>query len=158
MRKIFSTLCKISNLFTEGLDAGASIAALAIRLYLAKIFLWSGWLKVTAWSSTLFLFQNEFTIVGMSPVTAAYLGTAAELILPIFFILGFGARLPALAFFIFNVFNVLFYPELLKPEFACALKDHIIWGILIAVIVFYGYGKISLDYLLQKKVCSDYKY
>lgn len=153
-----SIICKSSNAITSFLDILSSVFALFIRLYLFRIFFWSGWLKVTAWSSTLHLFQYEYKIVGMSPTVAAYLGTGAELILPIFLLLGFGARIPAIIFFIFNVFNVIFYPELLKPEYFCALKDHILWGVLIAIIVFYGHGKISIDYLLQRKVCKEYKF
>lgn len=158
MRKILLIYCKFSNFLTEIFDYCASFFALGVRFYLAQVFLWSGWLKLSAWTSTLYLFQYEYKIVGMSPVVAAYLGTAAELGLPLLFLLGIGGRIPAILFFIFNVFNVIFYPALLQPEFACALKDHILWGLLIAVIVFYGYGKISIDYLLQKKVCKDYKY
>jgi len=150
--------CKISNLLTEALNALASVGTLAVRLYLLKVFFLSGWLKLTTWSSTLYLFQHEYKIVGISPPLAAYIGTAAELVLPILLVLGFGARLPALALFVFNIFNVIFYPLLLKPEYASALKDHYIWGILIGIIVLYGHGKISLDYWIQKKICKEYKY
>lgn len=158
MRNILLIYCKFSNFLTGILDRCAFFFALVVRIYLAQVFLWSGWLKLTSWSSTVYLFQYEYKIVGMSPMVAAYLGTVAELSLPLFLLFGIGGRIPAILFFIFNIFNVIFYPALLKPEFACALKDHILWGVLIAVIVFYGYGKISIDYLLQKKVCKDYKY
>jgi putative oxidoreductase len=155
---LMNFVCKISNLLTGVFDFSAHFVALGIRAYLCKIFFWSGWLKLTAWSSTLYLFEHEYKIVGMSPVMAAYLGTAAEIALPVFLILGLGARIPAVALFVFNIFNVIYYPVLLKPEFALALKDNVIWGILIAVLVLYGNGKISLDYWLQKKVCKEYQY
>lgn len=158
MRTIFAKICKVSNGLTHFLDGAASVFVLIIRLYLAKIFIWSAWLKITSWSSTLYLFQYEYKIVGMSPVLAAYLGTAAEFGLPILLVLGIGGRLPALALFIFNVFTVVFYPALLTPEAACQLKDSILWGVLILILIFYGHGKISLDYWLQKKVCPEYKY
>ncbi len=87
---------------------------------------------------------------------AAYLGTAAEITLPIFLMLGLGARIPATALFVFNIFNVIYYPTLLKPEFAAALKDNVIWGILIGVLMLYGSGKISVDGWLQKRFCKEY--
>lgn len=150
--------CQASNKLTQLMNWIADPIALLIRLYLFNIFFRSGLLKIMAWQSTLTLFEYEYKVPFVSPLTAAYLGTAAELILPVFVLLGLGARLPALLFFIFNVTNVLFYPLLLTPEYVCAMKDHLIWGILIGIIVLYGPGKWSLDYLLQRKVCNDYKY
>jgi putative oxidoreductase len=158
MKFLIKFVCKLSNLLTDCLDFSSHFAVLGIRAYLCKIFFWSGWLKLTSWSSTLYLFKHEYKIVGMSPVMASYLGTAAELTLPIFLMLGLGARIPAIALFIFNIFNVIYYPVLLKPEFAAALKDNIIWGILIGVLMLYGHGKISLDHWLQKRVCKEYRY
>jgi putative oxidoreductase len=150
--------CRLSNGLTQFLDGCAPLFLLAIRIYFLKIFFWSGWLKTTSWSSTLSLFTNEYKIVGMTPTTAAYLGTAAELILPVLLFLGIGARLPAILLFIFNIFCVVFYPIMLTPEYGCALKDHILWGTLIAIIIFFGPGKLSVDYLLKKKVCPNYRY
>jgi putative oxidoreductase len=158
MYKIFLMLYKFSNQLTEWMNNYSSFVALVARLYVAYQFFQSGWLKITSWPSTLNLFQNEYKIIGMSPEIAAYLGTAAELVLPVFFLLGLGARSPALIFFIYNICCVIFYPILLTPDFYCALKDHILWGVLIGIILFYGYGKISLDHLLQKKMCKAYKY
>ncbi len=157
MKSLIKLACSLSNLLTQTLDLLSSLAALAIRLYILQVFFSSGWLKLTSWSSTLYLFENEYKIVGLSPVTAAYLGTAAEITLPALMALGIGARLPAVALFVFNIFNAIFYPLLLKPEYSSALKDHIIWGILIGIIALYGHGKISLDYWIKKKLCKDYQ-
>lgn len=157
MQYLLRFFCKISNLFTKLLNFSSHFVVLGIRAYLCKIFFWSGWLKLTAWSSTLYLFEHEYKIVGMSPLMAAYVGTAAELTLPIFLILGLGARIPAAALFIFNIFNVIYYPLLLKPEFAAALKDNIIWGILIGILMLYGPGKLSIDCWIQRRFCKDYK-
>ncbi len=157
MKFLIAFLCKMSNLFTTCLNFSSHFVVLGVRAYLAKIFFWSGWLKLTAWSSTLYLFEHEYKIIGMSPLVAAYLGTAAEVVLPIFLILGLGARIPATLLFIFNIFNVIYYPVLLKPEFAAALKDNIIWGILIGILVLYGSGKISIDCWIQRRFCKEYK-
>lgn len=157
MKFLSTFFCKVSNLFTKCMNFSSHFVVLGIRAYLCKIFFWSGWLKLTSWSSTLYLFEHEYKIVGMSPLMAAYLGTAAELILPIFVILGLGARMPATALFVFNIFNVIYYPVLLKPEFAAALKDNVIWGILIGILVLYGSGKLSIDCWLQRHFCKEYK-
>ena len=151
---MISFACQGSNLLTNALNRCATLFALSIRLYLFKIFFWSGWLKVTSWASTLYLFENEYKIMGISPVTAAYLGTSTELILPILLVLGFGARIPAIVLFIFNILMVYFYPGLSD----CQIKDSYLWGTIISIIIFYGPGKLSLDYWLQKKICQKYQY
>lgn len=162
MKQIFSTPIKLatkaSNVITQSMDATSHVFALGVRLYLAQIFFWSGYLKYVSWETTLYLFANEYQVPLISPVLAAYLGTAAELGLSTLLFLGLGARLPAIALFIFNIVMVISYPLLLSADGACAVKDNYLWGVLCAILIFYGPGKLSLDYLLQKKVCSDYRY
>jgi putative oxidoreductase len=158
MDKIAESLCKYSNRLTTVLDWFQAPVALIIRAYLFYVFFWSGLSKLSSWPSTLALFQYEFKVPLLSPAMAAVFGTTCELVLPALVLIGFGARLPALFFFIFNITNVLFYPILLTPEYNCALKDHILWGILIGIILLYGHGKWSLDNFLQKKICKEYQY
>lgn len=158
MKKLLGYTCRGYNALSYGLDWLASIAMLANRIYLAKVFMWSGWLKITSWSTTVYMFANDFKTGPLSPEVAAYLGTTLEIVLPLLLLLGIGTRLSALALFIFNIVSVLSYPILLSPEYVCALKDHIIWGILILIPVLYGPGFLSLDCLLQKKVCKEYHY
>jgi len=158
MKKFLHFLSYCSNLLTQPLDWLAPFFALAVRLYIGYTYFWSGWLKTQSWSSTLYLFENEFHVYLLPPHVAAYLGTAVELIVPFFLILGLGARLPALVAFVFNVVMVVSYPILLTPEGACMVKDHYLWGALTAMLMFYGHGKLSLDHLLQKKVCPEYQY
>ena len=126
------------------LDSLQPFAALAIRLYVAKVFALSGWLKVTRWDSTLALFENESHVPWLSPQTAAVLGTTAELALPLLFALGIRSRVVALALFVFNMVAVISYPDL-SPA---GLKDHVLWGALMLVIAFYGPGRFSVDRLL----------
>ena len=120
--------------------------ALTLRLYVAKVFLVSGWLKVSRWDSTLALFENEYQVPGLSAHTAAVLGTGAELTLPILFALGVGSRAVAIALFVFNIVAVISYPDLS----AAGLKDHYLWGALMLVVAFYGAGRLSVDRLLFK--------
>jgi putative oxidoreductase len=133
--------------FGELVDRLQPIFALAIRLYVARVFLASGLIKIMGWNSTLALFANEFHVPLLPPTVAAYLGTAAELGLPVLLALGLGTRFAAVALFAFNIVAVISYPDLSDA----GLKDHMLWGALILVTFFYGPGKISLDALLQRR-------
>lgn len=127
--------------FTNALEKLQPLFALAMRLYVAKVFIVSGWLKVSRWDSTLALFENEYHVPVLSPHVAAVLGTMAELGLPVLLILGIGTRAAALALFVFNIIAVISYPDLSDA----GLKDHYLWGALMLVIAFYGPGKLSID-------------
>ena len=136
-------IARLYGTLAEFLDGLQPLAALAIRLYVAKVFALSGWLKVTRWDSTLALFENEYQVPLLSPHAAALLGTGAELTLPVLFALGIGSRATALALFAFNVVAAISYPDL-SPA---GLKDHYLWGALMLVIAFYGPGRLSVDRL-----------
>jgi putative oxidoreductase len=130
----------------RAIDRLQPLLALAMRLYVASVFLRSGMIKVQSWTSTLALFENEYHVPLLSPTLAAYLGTAAELGLPILLILGLGTRLATLALFAFNIVAVISYPDLSDA----GLKDHMLWGALLLVLFVYGPGKIALDRLLDR--------
>ena len=123
------------------------IFALAVRLYLARVFFMSGMIKVSNWTGTLALFENEYHVPVLPPHVAAYLGTAAELGLPILLALGLGTRAAAIALFVFNIVAATSYPDL-SPA---GVKDHILWGALMLVILFYGPGKIALDEWIKRR-------
>ena len=139
-----SSIARIYGTFTSLLDKSQPLFALAMRLYVAKVFIVSGWLKFSRWDSTLALFENEYHVPLLSPQTAAVLGTTAELALPLLFALGIRSRVVALALFVFNIVAVISYPDL-SPA---GLKDHVFWGALMLVIAFYGPGRFSVDRLL----------
>ena len=132
--------------FGELVDRLQPIFALAVRLYVARVFFASGLIKIMSWSSTLALFANEFHVPLLSPTMAAYLGTAAELGLPVLLALGLGTRFAALALFVFNIVAVISYPELE----AAGREQHYLWGILLLVTVAHGAGALSLDRLLGR--------
>ncbi len=77
----------------------------------------------------------------LSPYAAAVLGTAAELGLPVLLVLGLGTRAVALALFVFNIVAATSYPDLSDA----GLKDHVLWGALLAVTFVYGPGRFALD-------------
>jgi putative oxidoreductase len=158
MKKILVLIYQTLNILTRIMGWISPIVLLTIRVYLFNVFFKSGWLKLMSWEDTLALFTNQFKVWLLSPQAAATIGTAAELILPSFLLIGLGGRFPAIALFIFNIVCVISFPFLLEPAHVCMLKDHILWGVLIAWLMFQGHGKLSLDFLLQYKFCKDYKY
>jgi len=133
----------------EKLDWLSPLSILAIRLWVAWVFFKSGLTKINSWDSTLYLFEYEYAVPLLSPEMAAYLGTAAELSLPVLLALGLAGRFGAIALFIFNITAVLSYPDLN----AAGIRDHQVWGIMLLVPLLHGPGKLSIDYLLCKKLC-----
>jgi putative oxidoreductase len=131
----------------KGIALVSPVFDLAIRLYVAKVFFVSGLTKIQSWDSTLSLFENEYAVPLLPPELAAYLGTAAELCLPPLLALGIGTRAVALAAFVFNLVAATSYPDI-SPA---GIKDHILWGALLAVTFFHGPGKLSFDYVFVRR-------
>ena len=88
----------------EGLQP---VALLAARLYVAKVFLLSGLTKLRDWDTTLALFMDEYHVPVLPAELAAWLGTGAELLLPMLLVLGLGGRMAALGLFVLNAVAVL---------------------------------------------------
>ncbi len=124
----------------------APVLDLGIRLLVAGVFFQSGLVKIQSWSSTVALFENEYEVPLLPPELAAYLGTGAELVLPVFLALGLGGRLAAAALFVFNILAVVSYPDLSEV----GLKDHQYWGLLLLVTVLHGPGKLSADHFIRR--------
>jgi len=127
------------------LDAGAHALDLAIRLYVAQVFFRSGLLKIGNWEGTLYLFENEYKVPLLPPGAAAWLGTFAELFFPVFLAVGLATRAAAAALFVFNIVAVVSFWHVLGQNQA-ALNSHLYWGVLLAVTLFHGPGKLSLDH------------
>jgi putative oxidoreductase len=120
---------------------------LGTRLWVAMAFFKAGLVKIQSFDTTLVLFENEYHVPIISPTVAAYMGTFTELFFPVLLALGLGGRFTAIILFVFNIIAVISYPDLQVP----GLKDHELWGFMLAVLVFYGPGKLSLDEWLAKK-------
>ena len=133
--------------FGELADKLQPVLAVALRLYVARVFFTSGLIKLQNWDSTLALFENEFHVPLLSPSIAALLGTGAEILLPVLLALGIGTRFAAIALFVFNIVAVISYPDLSDA----GLKDHILWGALLLVTLVYGPGKIAVDHWLSRR-------
>jgi len=129
------------------LDYLSPVSILALRLWVAWVFFKSGLLKFNSWDSTLYLFEYEYSVPLLPFEFAAYMGTAAELFLPVLLAFGLAGRFGAIALFVFNITAVLSYPDIN----AAGIRDHQVWGLMLLVPMLMGPGKLSVDYLLGKK-------
>jgi putative oxidoreductase len=130
-----------------------SLLLLATRMYVSWQFLKSGWLKLTAWDTTLFLFHDEYHTPLLSPAVAAVAGTFGELVFPALLIVGLFGRYAAAGLFAVNVVAVVSYSQvLLSDGFEAALGQHILWGFMLLVLVVFGTGRWALDSLARPEL------
>ncbi len=135
------------RLASQGFDKLHSLAVLLIRLYIAKVFFYAGLTKLQDWDTTLFLFEEEYQVPLVSFEVAAYLGTFGEIVFPILLAIGLASRFSALALSIVNIVAVVSLIEIAPA----ALYLHVLWGVLLAQVVVYGGGRLSLDYVVKAK-------
>jgi putative oxidoreductase len=133
-----------------------SLFALGARVYVGWQFFKSGYIKITTWDSTLYLFENEYHTPVLSPHAAAVAGTFGELFLPTVLVLGIAGRLSAIGLFAVNAMAVISYANVLLAEgYEAALGQHVLWGSLLLFLIIYGPGKLSLDTLLDRPRWSN---
>src|SRR5262245_4013024 len=112
-----------------------SLLLLATRLWVSWEFLKSGWLKITSWQNTVFLFHNEYRVPLLPPGLAAVAGTAGELVFPMLLIAGVAGRLSAAGLFAVNAMAVVSYAHVLLTEgFEAAVGQHYLWGFALLVL------------------------
>ena len=146
-RSLPGTVVRLYSNGVRWIDAVQPVFALAVRLYVARVFFLSGLTKLRDWDITVALFTNEYHVPFFMPEVAAALGTTAELGLPALLALGLGSRFAAAALFAFNIVAVISYPDLSDA----GLVDHMLWGALMLVTLFYGPGRISVDHWLGRR-------
>ena len=125
---------------------GMNALMVIMRIWMAKIFWYSGLTKISSWSNTLFLFQYEYKVPIIPFELAAYFATAVELTAPILLVLGLFTRLAALPMLAMTIVIQTTYLD---------FSEHYFWGITLLAIIFYGAGKISLDHLLVSKLSNN---
>lgn len=133
------------------LDALQPAFAFAARWYVSWQFLKSGYIKLTSWDGTLYLFDNEYHTPLLSPHVAAVAGTFGELFFPTLLVLGFASRLGAIGLFAVNAMAMISYRQVLLAQgYEAALAQHVLWGSIALFLMIYGPGKLSLDRLLDR--------
>lgn len=145
---IKNTITRYDSLIGKAQTLFVPLLLLFCRLWVAYVFFNSGLTKIATWDSTLFLFEYEYQVPLLPWQLAAYLGTAAELVLPIFVALGLLTRPMSAILFVFNIIAVVSYPLLWERGF----HDHQLWGLMMLVVIVWGAGPFSLDHLLKKRL------
>ena len=136
-----ATLWRLAERGIGVLDALRPAAQLLARWTLAGVFFRSGLTKLRDWDITLALFMDEYHVPLLNTQVAAFMGTAAELVLPVLLLLGLGGRVAAAGLFILNIVAVFSVPDL--P--VAALQQHVFWGSLLAGLLLWGPGRWSAD-------------
>jgi NADH dehydrogenase/putative oxidoreductase len=117
-----------------------------IRLWLAKIFLVSGFLKITSWQTALDLATNEYPVSWLNPVTAAYLGVSIELLGGALLALGLLTRYAAVPMLILTLVIQFSY---------LPFDNQLFWAVLFAWYAVYGAGPWSIDALLRRGLADS---
>ena len=149
-----------TSFWTRGLALGSTLIRLAerwlapllflaIRLWMAEIFLRSGLLKIRNPSGAIYLFTEVHPVPFLAPWLAAWLVTAIELVCPTLLVLGLAARLAALPMLVMALV-IQFVVGAADPAFH--LTEHYYWMFLLALIVTKGPGRLSLDHLLARRL------
>ena len=125
------------------LDWLKGLSLLAIRLFLAQFFFFSGLTKIKSWTTTIALFQDEYHVPVLPPELAATLSATAELSLPVLLVVGLFSRFTALGLFCMTLVIELFvYPGTAENYFMMLLAGAIIAN---------GSGLFGADYWLARK-------
>lgn len=126
-----------------------SLALLAARLYVARVFFTSGLSKLHDWSATLALFNDYYQVPLLPPTLAAYLGAAGELAIPVLLVLGLAGRFAGAGLFVVNLMAALSLPA--EDLSVAGEMQHILWGVLALGIALFGAGRWSADAWLARR-------
>lgn len=131
------------------LDAAPyDIIALAARAAAFSVFWRSGTQKLSDWSATLALFQNEYHTPVLPPPVAAYTAASLELGCSTLILVGLLTRVSTLLLLGMTATIQLFiYPD--------AWPTHIQWLAFMIVLVLRGPGRVSLDALIGPRLIGE---
>ncbi len=133
---------KIYALFIKHIGGLQNLLLLLIRLWMARVFLLSGLVKISNFSNTVALFNDEYRVPFIPAVFAAYSATLFELLCPVLLIVGLASRVATLP--LLGMVTVI---QLTYDQNA----QHAYWALLLLTILAFGPGKLALDHLLKNK-------
>ncbi len=146
---IFVRLEAVLSFYSQWLGFLIHPVLLLIRLWLAKIFFFSGLTKIEDFETTMLLFEHEYQVPLLPIWFAAGSATFLELVMPVLLVLGLGTRLAVLPLLIMVAVIEFTYQS---------HSEHVYWALLLAVLLTRGSGFLSLDALVawffNKKVKS----
>lgn len=132
-------------------DQVQPLLLLALRVFIAWVFIKSGLTKINDWDTTLYLFTEEYSVPLLPPAVAAVMGTLGELALPPLLVLGLAGRFAAAGLFVVNAMAVLSYPALWGFDCPAAIQSHFWWGAGLLLLVAFGPGALSADRLIGRR-------
>ncbi len=133
--------------FTRLLNVLQPAGLLAARFYIAWVFFAAGLTKIRDWDTTLWLFEEEYSVPFLPFELAAFLGTAGELVLPVLLVLGLATRFGALGLTIVNIVAVISLEDIAPAAYTL----HVLWGVLLGYIAVYGGALFSIDHLVRRR-------
>lgn len=137
MKSLYQSFCAFCS------TAVMPLANLWARSYIGLDFFRSGLAKLNDFEETIEFFEDDWALPFISPEPAAYLATAAELVLPILLFLGLFTRISALGIFIMAlVIEIWVFP---------GTAQHYYWMIICAMLIGQGGHKLSLDNLMPTR-------
>lgn len=134
--------------FTRFLNLLQPLALLGARFYIAWVFFAAGLTKIRDWETTLWLFEEEYSVPFLPFELAAFLGTAGELVLPVLLVLGLATRFGALGLTIVNIVAVISLEDIAPAAYTL----HVLWGVLLGYIAVYGGAIFSADHIIRRNL------
>ena len=117
--------------------------ALAVPFYRSGLTKWDGFLQISGGAQFLFFDEFRLHLFGQLvpypfPNFMAHAAGIAEVVLPIFLVLGLGTRFAALGLLVMTAVIQITVPE-------GWANFHLPWAAMALALVVYGGGKVSLD-------------
>ena len=125
-----------------------TLLAIPLRFAVATVFWNSGMTKLPNWDTTIALFTDEYKVPLLPPEVAAYMVASIELTTPVLLVLGLLTRPAAFVLLgMTTVIEVFVYPQ--------AWPTHIQWAAMLLVLLTRGPGRLSLDWLIRRRMLGD---
>lgn len=123
--------------------------AIPLRLAMATVFWNSAMTKLASWETAVALFTDEYRLPLLPPELAAYIAVSIELTAPILLVFGLATRFTAAVMLgMTTIIEVFVYPQ--------AWPTHIQWAAMLLVLLARGPGKLSLDWLIRRRMLGEH--
>ncbi len=116
---------------------------LFLRIWIGYVFFVSGLTKIDDFETTVFLFEEEYSVPLLSPYLAALSATLFELTLPVFLWLGLATRVASLPLLVMTAVIQFTYLDHVQ---------HYYWGIILVGLLIHGAGQWSANALLTRYI------